>query len=199
MSGHTRRTRRVLWAAILAVGGMIGGTGTSAFADAPTTAPTAEPAATPDNSSARDTEPLTQQPILPLMPAAAGTARTPIMGLLDKAGLAGPLDDAHIRVYGHIEGSYTYNFNNPARDINAGRVFDVEHADPTLNQLDLNIERQVDLTKGQFDIGGRVEWMWGGDARFIHGNGLLDNHDNDPAADVNGGPDNQFEDRKSVV
>ena len=39
------------------------------------------------------------------------------------------------------------------------------------------VERMVDLTSHQFDVGGRVELLYGGDARFIHSNGILDSQD----------------------
>ena len=117
------------------------------------------------------------------------TARTPLMGLLDQAGIVGPLDEAKISLYGWVEGSYTHSFDGPPGNFITGRVFDVEHEDPTLNQLVLVAERTVDdaLTKGQFDVGARVEWMWGGDARFIHSVGLFDHYG------FGEGPDNQWD------
>jgi len=48
--------------------------------------------------------------------------------------------------------------------------------------------------KGKFDWGFRVEWIWGGDARLIHSNGL--NFYGPGNADVGGqldGPDEQFD------
>ena len=65
----------------------------------------------------------------------------------------------------------------PSPAFNVGRVFDFEHDEPTLNQVDLNIERRLDLTGDQFDVGGRIELLYGGDARFIHANGLFDHYD----------------------
>src|SRR3954467_12980500 len=41
------------------------------------------------------------------------TQRAPLMALLDKAGLAKPLDQAGIDIYGFIELSYTYNTFDP--------------------------------------------------------------------------------------
>ena len=84
------------------------------------------------------------------------------------------IDSARINVYGHLEGSCTWNFENPAKDINIGRVFDIKHNDPEVNQVDLNVERVVDFTAHQIDIGGRLELLYGTDARFIHSNGFLD-------------------------
>jgi hypothetical protein len=96
-----------------------------------------------------------------------------LMEALDKTGIGQGLEAARIDIYGHIEGSYTWNFDNPAKNINIGRVFDIKHNDAEVNQTDLNVERLVDLTSHQFDIGGRLEVMYGTDARFIHSNGLF--------------------------
>jgi hypothetical protein len=111
----------------------------------------------------------------------------PIMTGLDKIGLAKPLKDANFNIFGHVEGSYTYNFNPPPGDLNSGRVFDVDHNEVILNQLDLTIERTIADPK-KFDLGGRMEWIYGGDARFIHSNGLFDHHLDDASP-----PDNQWD------
>src|SRR5690348_15486715 len=89
----------------------------------------------------------------------------PLMSLLDRTGIGGALEDANIRLFGHVEGSYTYNVDDPADDLNLGRVFDLKHDRPTLNQLDFNIERPVDLTSHHWDFGGRIEMLYGSDAR----------------------------------
>lgn len=112
--------------------------------------------------------------VTPAAPPASEPPQRPLMRGLDVLGLGQPLRDANINVYGHAAASYTYNFRNS--DVNAGRVFDIENEDLTFNQLDLTIERKVDLSQHRFDLGFRVEAIWGGDARFIHSNGLLDDH-----------------------
>lgn len=113
--------------------------------------------------------------------------RKPLMDLLNAGGMAQPLEDLGINLFGHVEGSYTWNFDRPKNDLNFGRVFDFEHDEPLLNQVDLTIERPVDLTKNQFDIGGRVEWIFGADAGLIHSNGLFDWYDSPRD------PENQFD------
>lgn len=99
-------------------------------------------------------------------------ARKPLMWLLDKANLAKPLDDAGINIYGYVEGSWTFDVNHPSAGVIAGRAFDVQEQSITLNQLDLTIERTVDTTKNKFDVGFRLEQIYGADAAFIHSNGL---------------------------
>jgi hypothetical protein len=110
---------------------------------------------------------------------------TSLMGLANRTGAGNVLSEAGINIGGHIEGSWTLNFDDPAGGINGGRVFDFENQDPTLNQIMIFVERTVASDK--FDVGGRMEWMWGGDARLIHSNGLFD--DNGPFD----GPDEQFD------
>jgi len=116
---------------------------------------------------------------LPTPPRAAGTAepRRPIMQLLEQAGVADFLDKNHIKVFGHVEGGWTYNFDTPDSDLNGGRFFDFEHNEPILDQLYLAIEKKVDPSKSNFDFGGRVDAMWGADAGLIHANGLTDWYD----------------------
>ena len=101
----------------------------------------------------------------------------PLMSLLGMAGLAAPLEDANIRLFGHLEGSYTYNFDDPAGNLNLGRVFDLRNNRPTINQIDFNVERPVDLAAHRWDVGGRLELLYGSDADFIHSSGLFDYQD----------------------
>jgi hypothetical protein len=108
----------------------------------------------------------------------AETPRLPLMWLFDKAGIAKPLDDAGINIYGYVEGSYQHDTSAPPdlpggpTNFMNGRAFDVQSDSPNFNQLDLTVERTVDPTKGKFDIGFRVEQIYGEDAAFIHSNGL---------------------------
>lgn len=115
--------------------------------------------------------------------------RTPLMGALDRAGLAGALDDYNLTVGGFAAAGWSYNFNSPEGGLNTGRVFDVKEQDPTLHQLDLFVERPVDPSKGVFDVGGKVEVLYGSDARFIHSNGLNFYGDSFPQSY----PDEQFD------
>lgn len=111
---------------------------------------------------------------VPAVPPGA-EGRRPIMSLLDDAGLAKPLDAARIDIYGHVEGSYTYNFDNPASKQNPFRLFDFEDNKALLNQLDLSIERRVNYRNAHdWDFGFLVEQIYGADAGLIHANGLFD-------------------------
>jgi len=99
-------------------------------------------------------------------------ARKPLMSLLDKAGVAKFLDDAGINIYGYVEGSWTKSFSSPPNNFITGRAFDWQSDTILLNQLDLTVERTVDITKKKFDVGFRIEQIYGADAAMIHSNGL---------------------------
>ena len=43
-----------------------------------------------------------------------------------------------------------------------------------LDNISLNLERAVDPTKKQFDVGFHLEFIFGADAAFIHSNGMFD-------------------------
>jgi hypothetical protein len=111
---------------------------------------------------------------------------TPTQILLDQTPLGEPLRDARIVIGGLVQGGVTFGLDDPDGDEIVGRIFDFENQDPTLHQLMLFIERSVD-TETQFDIGGRIEMIWGGDGRFTPSNGLLDDNgdeDNDEQFDI---------------
>src|SRR5439155_25437769 len=73
-------------------------------------------------------------------------------------------------------GSYTYGLGSPTGNLLSGRVFDIDNQEVLLNQIDLTFERTVDAAAaakdGKWNIGGKVEVIYGNDARFIHANGL---------------------------
>ncbi len=96
--------------------------------------------------------------------------------VLNDAGAGKTLDDAHIKVGGYAEGSWTYSASDPKNPTIDGRGFDFENQDLTLNAIGLFAERAVDASKGVFDIGARLDLLYGGDARFTHSNGLFDDN-----------------------
>jgi hypothetical protein len=108
---------------------------------------------------------------------------SPLMGLLDKAGLGKGMADANISVSGWLEGGYSFNnrhhSNEPA--ITPG-PFNHEVGNHFMfNQLGLRIERQIADPKA-FDVGGLVEVIYGTDAGLMHSSGWGFNG-NDPTDD----------------
>jgi Putative beta-barrel porin-2, OmpL-like. bbp2 len=108
---------------------------------------------------------------------APATAPAPglLMSALGKAGIAEPLNKAGINIYGYVEGGYMYDFT--ASGIHDGPTFiqfnSFKHT-AILDKISLNVERTVDPTKKTFDMGFRVEGIYGADAALIHSNGMWD-------------------------
>jgi len=129
-------------------------------------------------------------------PVYADTApQKPLMNVLDKVGVGDWMKKFDLSAGGFVEASWTYNFSRPDNHTNVGRVFDYEDQDITLNQVDVYIDKAL---KGGhiWDFGGRIEWMYGGDARGIHANGVFDHYGipifaGSPA--TFDGPDEQFD------
>jgi hypothetical protein len=102
----------------------------------------------------------------------------PLMGLLGDVGIAKALEAANINLYGYVEGGYTYSFNPPPGNkyIPVTSVFDIRQNRVVLDQADFSIERTVDITQPKFDVGGKIEMIFGTDSALIHSNGLFDYH-----------------------
>lgn len=110
-------------------------------------------------------------------PATEPTPPKPLMAAMEAIGLGKAMEDANINLYGFVEGSYNYNLTAPKGDPNEGRSFDQYKNQGVFDQGDLTLERTVDASKKQFDVGFRVEMLWGSDASQVHSNGLFDWYD----------------------
>jgi len=101
-----------------------------------------------------------------------------LMTGLNKAGAGKTLSDLGLKIYGWVEGGYTFNNrhnSNSSSSLGGVQVFPgpFNHEKGNhfmLNQVDLRVERAVDTTK--FDVGGLVELLYGSDAARIHSTGL---------------------------
>jgi Putative beta-barrel porin-2, OmpL-like. bbp2 len=147
--------------AALSYGGLVRAADLSS-SQAPAQSPT-DAAVTTDNS---------QPSMLDDATAPAPPPRKPLMWGLDKIGVAKTLDNLGININGYVEGSYTFDANHPTGNYFTGRSFDTESESLLLNQVDLNVNRVVDATKGKFDVGFTIEQIYGADAAYIHANGL---------------------------
>jgi putative OmpL-like beta-barrel porin-2 len=138
--------------------------------DQPQQSGTTPPSQAPANSAQPDKKE-TQEAQSP----ATTPPSAPAMSLLDNAGLANPLKKAGINFYGYVEAGYMYDFSSTG--FNDGPTFIVFNSFKNkviLNKVSLNLERTVDPTKKKFDMGFRLEGIYGADAAFIHSNGMLD-------------------------
>ncbi len=108
-------------------------------------------------------------------PSVAAPTPAPLMMALGKVGLADPLNKAGINIYGYVEGGYMRDFSAPSgHDGPTYMGFNSYKNTAILDKISLNVERTVDPTKKQFDMGFRVEGIYGADAKFIHSDGLVD-------------------------
>ena len=161
-------TLKIRLAVILACGTMTAG----AFAQSVSQSTPANAPMTPTPPGSVPAAPAVAKSEAPV-PAAN---RPLLMQGLDNIGAGKFLDDAGITISGFAEASYTYSASSPPNNFISGRVFDVDHEDITLNQLDLSIDRPVDAkaaaANDKLDVGFHVEGIYGGDSRFIHASGL---------------------------
>ncbi len=77
-------------------------------------------------------------------------------------------------IYGYVEGGYMYDFTSPGSNDGPTFIFYGLKNKVNLDKISLNAERTVDPTKKQFDMGFRLEGIYGADAAFIHSNGMGD-------------------------
>jgi len=73
---------------------------------------------------------------------------------------------------GWIQQGFTYNSHNPQSRSNVLTAFNDRSSEYQLNQLYALIEKQVHREGGTFDIGGRLDLMFGTDSRFIERRGI---------------------------
>ncbi len=149
---------------------------------------------TPSSDQLENPAPEAAAPAAAPAPVTYGT----FMQGLEKIGIGKPMEDLGFNIHGYVDAGYLYDFTVP-RDITPAKTApgdDILFAGPyknsfVLDQVDLTVERDmVNLSKGSWDAGFKIEGIWGRDAFFTHSNGILDN------SNKNGGltgPDNQLD------
>ena len=123
------------------------------------------------STAAKATPEATTPPAAAPAPAAEPTL-TLLMSGLDKLGLAKPLSKLGINIYGYIEGGFMHDFSAPHKGGATFLGYNNFKNSGVLDKADLTIERTVDPTKKQFDLGFRLEGIYGADADLIHSNGM---------------------------
>lgn len=78
-----------------------------------------------------------------------------------------------ITLDGSVEGGAMINFDNPIDGLNFGHLYTDRHATPTLNQAILTIQRPLDHAT-DYEIGFKIQWMYGSDVRYTPFLGELD-------------------------
>jgi hypothetical protein len=106
-------------------------------------------------------------------PAALAQPRGPLSDALMQSGMGDALRRARVGVAGYGEVGYTWNPDHDSGDEIFGRVFDNERGDHVqVDQLDLSVARAALRRRGQWDVGGKVELIYGYDTFRFHANGL---------------------------
>ena len=94
-----------------------------------------------------------------------------------------PLNELRLKMSGWIQTSFTGDLLASPNALDL-RVFDSRRPEHLrLNQLKLTLERSVDTTTA-FDVGGRVDFLYGSDSQLIHSKGLLDNESGEIQPDI---------------
>jgi hypothetical protein len=79
-----------------------------------------------------------------------------------------------VKFSGHIEAGVTLNTDSPASGVTFGQLFTDRSDQPILNQALFAVERALDPKNSEFDIGFKLQGMYGADARYIHFLGEFD-------------------------
>jgi hypothetical protein len=75
--------------------------------------------------------------------------------------------------YGWIDTGVTWNTNTPKDSHNFGHLFTDRANEPLLNQFSLVAEKTIDSSSAHLDVGGRIWFMYGSDARYTKALGFL--------------------------
>lgn len=78
----------------------------------------------------------------------------------------------NIRVRGWLDQGFTWNPDDPDNRLNGPQGFNYRSNEYLMNQLYLIIERPVNVEGGTWDIGGRVDLLYGTDYQFTEALGL---------------------------
>ena len=92
------------------------------------------------------------------------------------------LKDNGWKLGGNLAQSYTMNFNNPSNRFNGPVTWTDRSNDYQLNQFWLFAEKATDTTNKDWDFGGRIDALYGTNARLTTESGL-----ETPRLDANGG------------
>ena len=78
------------------------------------------------------------------------------------------------KLSGHVAAGITVNARDPSDDLNFGHLFTDRASDVLLNQFVLTAERPIDPSVQKFDVGFKLQGMYGSDARYTHFLGQFD-------------------------
>ena len=73
-----------------------------------------------------------------------------------------------ITATGQIDAGFTANTASPANRLNFGSLFTDKANTPLLNQAAATLSRTIDPKETGFDVGFKLQGMYGADARYTH-------------------------------
>ena len=79
-----------------------------------------------------------------------------------------------IKLSGLVEAGIVGNPQDPNNGVNFGQLFTDKANRPILNQLLLTAERAIDPKATGYDVGFKLQGLYGSDARIVHSLGLFD-------------------------
>jgi len=105
----------------------------------------------------------------------------------EECGCADP-HDGMITINGWLDQGFTWNPDNPANNFNLPVTFNDRANEYELNQVYLSLERPVGLDNCGYEIGGRVDLLYGTDYFFTQSKGLETRRDGSPRWNSSNGP-----------
>ncbi len=84
------------------------------------------------------------------------------------------LQKNNIYFSGWISGGASYNTDSPDHHNNSPVTFNDRNAEFQLNQINIAVEKMLDMESEQWDFGGRLDVLFGTDGRFTQASGLDD-------------------------
>jgi len=82
----------------------------------------------------------------------------------------------HLNVDGWANFGFTFNPAAPGDRYNGPVTFNDRDREVQMNQLYLLMERRVDKTAGNWDVGGRIDFLFGSDGQFAQAQGAQQGH-----------------------
>ncbi|MCC6955033.1 MAG: outer membrane beta-barrel protein, partial [Deltaproteobacteria bacterium] len=89
-----------------------------------------------------------------------------------RGALYGDATEVPVDVRGWVSGGYTLNADYPDGNFNGPLGFNDRSDIPQMNQAYVIVERALDATKDEYQLGGRVDFVYGTDAAFTQTVGL---------------------------
>jgi hypothetical protein len=103
-----------------------------------------------------------------------------LLGGLKVINESGWMKSLGLTLTGRVDAGITYNANDPADNYNGPVIFNDRSGEFQLNQLVVDLSRTVNVESGDWDVGGKLTFMFGTDARTNTINAYGDGHwDND--------------------